>query len=137
MDLDIQYQTGLLWQDCQHREWISLLGKLEEAQKDRQDQQLFYEAVSFLVMYVNHHFSVEEAYMKQYQYPEERFHREEHRIYILRFKDFREKNREYAIDACTKIVENMTDWVYSHIMENDKKLGEFILTKEQPNLKQS
>ena len=137
MDLDIQYQTGLLWQDCQHREWISLLGKLEEAQKDRQDQPLFYEAVSFLVMYVNHHFSVEEAYMKQYQYPEERFHREEHRIYILRLKDFREKNREYAIDACTKIVENMTDWVYSHIMENDKKLGEFILTKEQPNLKQS
>lgn len=136
MDLDIQYQTGLLWQDCQHREWISLLGKLEEAQKDRQDQQLFYEAVSFLVMYVNHHFSVEEAYMKQYLYPEERFHREEHRIYILRLKDFREKNREYAIDACTKIVENMTDWVYSHIMENDKKLGEFILTKEQPNLKQ-
>ncbi len=72
----------------------------------------------------------EEAYMKQYQYPEERFHREEHRIYILRLKDFREKHREYAADVCTEIIENMTDWVYSHIMENDKKLGEFILAKE-------
>lgn len=136
MDLDTRYQTGLLWQDCQHREWISLLGKLKEAPNDGQDQPLFYEAVSFLAMYVNHHFSVEEEYMKLYQYPEERFHREEHRIYILRLKDFREKHREYATDVCAKIVENMTDWVYSHIMENDKKLGEFILTKEQPQFEQ-
>ena len=137
MDLDIQYQTGLLWQDCQHKEWISLLDQLKEAANNVQDQQLFLEAISFLAMYVNHHFSLEEAYMKQYQYPEERFHREEHRIYILRLKDFREKHREYSTDGCTKIIENMTNWVYSHIMENDKKLGEFILRKEQPHLNPS
>jgi hemerythrin-like metal-binding protein len=137
VDLDIRYQTGLLWQDCQHREWISLLGQLEEAQKDRQDQQLFHQAVSFLVMYVNHHFSLEEEYMRQYLYPEERFHREEHRIYLVRLKDFREKHREYSEDACSKIVESMTNWLYSHILENDKKLGEFILTKEQSRLRKT
>jgi hemerythrin-like metal-binding protein len=137
MDLDIQYQTGLLWQDCQHKEWISLLDQMKEAANNVQDQQLFLEAISFLAMYVNHHFSLEEAYMKQYQYPEERFHREEHRIYILRLKDFREKHREYSTDGCIKIIENMTNWVYSHIMENDKKLGEFILRKEQPHLNPS
>ena len=135
VDLDIQYQTGLLWQDTQHKEWVSLLTQLKEAAKNRQDQQLFYQAISFVVMYVNHHFFLEGEYMERYLYPEERFHKEEHRIYILRLKDFREKHREYSEDACSKIIENMTDWIYSHIMENDKKLGEFILTKEQPHLR--
>ncbi len=134
MYLDIQYQTGLLWQDSQHREWISLLGQLEEAHKKRQDQPLFQQAVSFLVMYVNHHFSLEEEYMMRYLYPDERFHREEHRLYLIRLKDFREKNREYSEEACSKIIQSMTDWIYSHILENDKKLGEFILNKEQLHL---
>ena len=137
MDLDIQYQTGLLWQDTQHKEWVSLLSQLKEAAKDGRDRQLFYQAVSFLVMYVTHHFSLEEEYMKQYLYPEERFHKEEHRLYLLRLKDFREKHREYSEDACSKIVESMTNWLYSHILENDKKLGEFILKKEQPYLRKT
>ncbi len=137
MNLNIQYQTGLLWQDIQHREWVSLLDQLEEAQKIGQDQQLFHEAVSFLVMYVNHHFFLEQEYMKRYLYPEERFHNEEHRIYLLRLKDFREKHREYSEEACLKIIQSMTDWIYSHIVENDKKLGEFILKKEQPHVRKN
>jgi len=136
MSIDIQYQTGLLWQDSQHREWVLLLEHLKDAQKMNQTQQLFNEAISFLAMYVNHHFSLEEAYMKHYRYPEERFHKEEHRIYILRLKDFREKHREYSADDCSRISENMTDWVYSHIMENDKKLAKFILETEQPHFQQ-
>ncbi len=137
VDLDIQYQTGLLWQDSQHRQWILLLDQLKEAAKKGHDQHLFYQAVSFLVMYVNHHFSLEEEYMGRYLYPEERFHREEHRLYLIRLKDFRERHREYTEDACSIIVESMTDWLYSHILENDKKLGEFILTKEQPHLRKA
>ncbi len=137
MDLDIQYQTGLLWQDSQHRVWIQLLGQLKEAQKNRQDQEVYYQVVSFLVMYVNQHFSLEEEYMKQYLYPEERFHMEEHRLFILRLKDFREKHREYSEDSCSVIIDNMTDWIYAHILENDKKLGTFILAKEQPHLQNS
>lgn len=134
MFLDIRYQTRLLWQDCQHKEWVSLLNQLEEANKNGKDEQLFYQVVSFLVMYVNHHFSLEQVYMTRYQYPEERFHREEHRLYLIRLKDFREKHREYSEEACLKIIQSMTEWIYSHILENDLKLGEFILNKEQPHL---
>lgn len=133
MNLDLQFQTGLLWQDVQHNEWITLLNELEKARKDKQDHLLFSKVISFVVMYVTHHFSIEEEYMKRYEYPDIKFHIEEHRLYILRLKDFREKHREYSDEAISKIIESMTEWIYSHIMENDKKLGKFVLNKEQPH----
>ncbi len=133
MNLDVKYKTGLLWQDLQHKEWISLLNELKVAKKKKRDNEMFYEAVSFLVMYVTQHFGIEETYMKRYDYPEEKFHAEEHRLCILQLKDFREKYREYSDEAFIKLVESMSGWVYSHIMENDQKLGTFILEREQSN----
>jgi len=130
LKLDLQFQTGLLWQDSQHKEWIWFLNELTKTQKSKQGQELFNQAVSFLVMYVHHHFGIEEEYMRRYAYPEEKFHGEEHRLYLLRLKDFRGKHREYSDEAVLKMVESMTEWLYSHIMENDKKLGKFILKKE-------
>lgn len=131
MDLSMNYQTGLLWQDAQHREWIYFYEKLEKAINEKQDHAIFNEMISFLVMYVSHHFALEKAYMEKYDYPEKRFHLEEHRLYILRLKDFREKHHTYSRSASLKLIEEMTNWIYSHIMENDIKLGKFILQKER------
>jgi len=133
MALDVQFKTGLLWQDTQHKEWIKLLDKLKGAKKKKQDHQLFASTISFLVMYANHHIGIENEYMKRYEYPERNFHMEEHRLFILRLKDFREKYRNFSDEATLKIIESMTEWVYSHILENDQKLGEFIIKKEQPH----
>lgn len=127
MDLDIRYRTGVIWQDRQHGDWINLLSRLKGENGQLPDKGLFEESVSFLVMYVNFHFRLEEEYMRVYKYPEIRFHSEEHRIYTLRLKDFREKNREYSMAGLEKIIQGMTEWIYSHITENDLKLGNFIL----------
>lgn len=131
MTLSIDYHTGLLWQDTQHEEWIACYEKLEQAIHEKQDHTMFEEMISFLVMYVNHHFSLENEYMIKYDYPDKRFHMEEHRLYVLRLKDFYKKHRDYSKEASLKLIEEMTNWVYSHIMENDKKLGQFILEKER------
>ncbi len=131
MTLDVKFQTGLLWQDTQHTEWISLLNKLELSINEKQDAVLFNQAISFLVMYVNHHFGIEEEYMKKYDYAEKRFHMEEHRLYIMRLKDFREKYKQQSDEAFIDIIKSMKEWIFSHIMENDKKLGKFILEIEQ------
>ncbi len=133
MILDKKYQTGVLWQDLQHKEWMFLLNQLKVAKRNHKEDHLFNQTVSFLVMYVIHHFGIEEEYMKKYEYPEEKFHIEEHRLCILRLKDFREKHHDFSQEAIDKLIESMSDWIYSHIMENDQKLGAFILKKEQPN----
>ena len=134
MILDVKYETGLLWQDIQHQEWIGQLNELKAAKANHKGADAFNQAIAFNVMYANYHFGIEEAYMKKYDYPEHKFHAEEHRLCILRLKDFREKYRDYSDEAGIWIVESMTEWVYSHIMENDKKLGAFIIEREQPSL---
>ncbi len=133
--MDVKFQTGLFWQDCQHEEWIALLAQLKKDELGKNDPQMFRHTISFIVMYVNSHFSLEKVYMEKYNYPEKRFHLEEHRLYIMRLKDFREKFCEYSNEAILNVIENMNEWIYSHIMENDKKLGLFVLKHEQPNFK--
>ncbi len=133
--LDVKYKTGVIWQDCQHEDWISLLVRLREAKKRKNDRKLFHQILSFLVMYVSSHFSLEKLYMEEYGYPEKRFHLEEHRLFTLRLKDFRDKYTGYEEEAINRIIDSINEWVYSHIQENDKKLGAFILEKEQPGLK--
>lgn len=133
--LDIKYRTGLLWQDCQHEDWISLLARLKKARSGEKDQKLFHQILSFLVMYVSSHFSLEKKYMEQYDYPERRFHLEEHRLFTLKLKDFRQKYTGLEEDGIIRLIDSISEWVYSHIQENDKKLGAFILKKEQPDLK--
>lgn len=134
--MDVNYQTGLLWQDSQHEEWISLLSRLKNAGTTDKDPGLFHQILTFLVMYVKSHFSLEKAYMETYQYPEKRFHIEEHRLFTLRLKDFKEKYSEYGDDALVQMIDGMNEWVYSHILEDDKKLGRFILGLEQPGNKE-
>jgi hemerythrin-like metal-binding protein len=131
MSLRLDYQTGLLWQDTQHSEWIDFFRKLEQAAKEDQDHLIFDQMISFLAMYVNHHFDLEKQYMEKYDYPEKKFHLEEHRLYILQLKDFRKKHRGYSKEAVLKIIDTMTNWIYSHILGNDKKLGQFILKTER------
>ncbi len=130
MALDAKYETGVVWQDFQHKQLIDLFEKIKAAKANQNDKNLYRYTLAFLAMYVNHHFALEKEYMDKYDYSERDFHLEEHRLYILRLKDFRDKHREYSHDAALKLIEEMTNWVYSHIMENDKKLGQFILEKE-------
>ncbi len=125
-----KYHTGVVWQDCQHEEWLELMVRLRKIDSGQRDSKLFHQIYSFLVMYAASHFNLEKAYMETYDYPEKRFHLEEHRLYILRLKDFREKYQDYGDKTISNMIESMNEWFLSHIMENDKKLGQFILDYE-------
>jgi len=137
MSFDAKYETGVVWQDFQHKQLIDLFQKIKEARLHKKDEKLFSYTVAFLAMYVNHHFSLEEEYMEKYQYPGKDAHRKEHQDFVKEIKAFRDENKGYSQRASDDLLTRMEDWILSHILEDDQKLGEFILTKEQPNLKQS
>ena len=130
--LAAKYHTGLIWQDCQHEDWILLLSRLRNAGSQKKDQKLFHQILSFLVMFVHSHFSLEKAYMERYDYPEKEVHLEEHRRFVLNLKDFRQQYKKLEEKTVIRMIDNMIEQVYSHILEHDKKLGAFILEKEQP-----
>ena len=86
MSLEQKYKTGVLWQDIQHQQLIDLLESFSEAETAGQDKYTY--TLAFLVMYVNHHFGLEEAYMEAYAYPGLAAHKVEHAAYIQQLKEF-------------------------------------------------
>ncbi|MBU1344319.1 MAG: hemerythrin family protein [Proteobacteria bacterium] len=131
MKLDVKYETGVVWQDFQHKQLIDLFEKIKEARSDNKDKNLYRYTIAFLAMYVNHHFKLEEEYMDKYTYPDTALHRKEHQEFIKEIKAFREENINYSEKGADELLTRMGEWILSHILENDQKLGEYIRSFEQ------
>ncbi len=131
MDLEDKFKTGVLWQDLQHKELINLFKKLSDHDLMKSDSSSYSYTVGFLVMYASQHLSLEEGYMKAYEYPDLEHHANAHKDFIKKIKDFRKEHRTYSPEASEILIKNIKNWILSHILDNDVKLGEFIKLKEQ------
>jgi len=125
MSLEQKFKTGVLWQDIQHQQLIDLLESFSEADEVGQDK--FTYTLAFLVMYVNHHFGLEEAYMEAYAYSGLAAHKLEHAAYIQQLKEFRQAHSRYSKEAGDALQKTILAWILKHIMGDDQKLGKFIL----------
>jgi len=131
MKLGEQYETGVLWQDFQHGQLIDLFEKIKEAKADQTDKNLYQYTVAFLAMYVNHHFKLEEQYMKKYEFPDASEHVKEHQAFIKELKEFRSIAKEYTEEASDKLLTRIGEWILSHILDVDQQLGKYILNYEK------
>ncbi|GAB4275696.1 MAG: hypothetical protein Kow0029_17100 [Candidatus Rifleibacteriota bacterium] len=80
----------------------------------------------FLVGYTRYHFSAEEAFMKQIGYPLLEEHRIIHDQLIEKVTRILLDLKEGKVIDAKTIGEFLTDWVKNHIMNEDKKIGEFF-----------
>lgn len=131
MELEKKYLTGVLWQDYQHTKLINLLEKLKKSKSNGTDEKVFDYAVAFLAMYVNDHFDLEKAYMKEYDYLASEHHISEHVSFIAKIKELRRQHSSYSDEAMDILITDISNWIKDHIMDNDLKLGDFILQKEK------
>lgn len=133
MELDVKYETGVLWQDYQHKQLIDLFGKIKTARSNHKEKNLYRYTIAFLVMYVNHHFKLEEEYMDKYGYPGKGDHHKEHQGFVKELKAFKSEHNDYSEEGIDDLIMRLANWIMNHILEDDQKLGQFILKKEQSN----
>lgn len=131
MELSKEYETGVLWQDFQHKQLIDLFEKIKEAKANDKDKNLYRYTLAFLAMYVNHHFKLEEQYMRQYKYPDAAEHIREHKGFVKELKDFRADKMDYSEEASEELLVRIGEWILSHILGVDKTLGAYILNFEK------
>ncbi len=128
------YETGVLWQDLQHKELIDRFNMLSGKNLQEMDSKTFTSTTGFLVIYAHHHFMLEEGYMEKYEYPDTEYHKSAHRKFIKRLKDLRKSHSTFSQDAIDKLLTEIKGWILNHILENDKKLGWYILEEEKKML---
>jgi hemerythrin len=113
--------------DTQHKGLVDMTNELIrscEGGKVTQDV-LFIKTLRKAVEYAQIHFSTEEKYMRQVNYPEFDAHKKEHEAFVSevakQLKAFEENRNDPVV-----LVGFLKDWLFNHIAGSDKKYAPYL-----------
>ncbi|MBI5588242.1 MAG: hemerythrin family protein [Deltaproteobacteria bacterium] len=123
-------ETGIDWQDTQHKGLFASIDKLLKAMLDNRGKEELTNLIKFLDRYVVEHFGAEDQTMTRLNYSEKVSHMAEHRVFKEKIATIK-KEVEKGVNPATVIAlqQQSTRWLINHIGSVDKKLGEFIKSK--------
>jgi len=112
--------------DNQHKALVEKLNNLVDTYNDNPEK--IRDALDFLIDYALLHFETEESFMEQYNYPGLEEQIEEHRKFTKTVNKFVD---DFLMMGATpeiakRIEEELIEWIKHHILNVDKKIGEFI-----------
>ena len=130
---DKSFEIGCEKVDNQHRELIALVADFGNSISKNVSGLRLTEILKFLVKYTKHHFSTEENFMRNISYPEFETHRQIHDLLIDEVTSILLNiKREVSIEP-QKLYEFLVGWVQIHVLEEDRKIGEFYRQKFSPS----
>jgi hemerythrin len=116
----MQKTSDLIWQDTQHQMLFVLIDQIKVVPFNR-------EILVQLKFYAEHHFALEETYMKELEYPDASAHLKAHN----RFREELESMMETEMSESQLLQNSLSDFLYKwlklHVLGIDKKLEDFIL----------
>ena len=131
---DDAYLIGYDTVDAQHRKLFVMLSELIEfCMLDLSSAKLS-DTIAFLVEYTVRHFEDEEALQLQYCYPDYENHKkmhEEFKVTVAEIMADYVKNGSSAA-LSESVNKTIVRWLVSHIMGEDKKIGEHIAALKRP-----
>jgi len=123
VEWDVTYILGIQEIDQQHKTMVELLNKSYD--EFRAGARIEQSVIEQLIEFSETHFACEERLMAETSYPGLTDHREEHKIFIRRMKEFKKSYKPTA-DASVEILWFLCNWVTHHIRETDAKFGRFM-----------
>jgi hemerythrin len=112
--------------DRQHKALVGLINNLFDVVKAGRSNEIFEKLISDLIRYTEFHFSDEENYFKQYNYPEAKAHMLQHKEFIDKVSLFKKDFDSGKTGLTRKVLDFLRDWLVEHIMGTDKKYSKFF-----------
>jgi len=72
------------------------------------------------------HFSTEENYMQQWNFPQTDAHKLEHKAFVEQVAQFQKDFQAGKAALSVQVLKFLKDWVSNHIKETDKNYGPFF-----------
>ncbi|MCK4846410.1 MAG: hemerythrin family protein [Deltaproteobacteria bacterium] len=126
-------ETGIAWQDKQHKELFDRLSALSSVIEGRRAEdgewlEEFLKTIDFLDEYVAVHFYEEERAMVGSGYPDSDLHMERHHLFIEEMAHLRRdiEASEATTDIAVSTSRRMVEWLVDHICVMDKDLAAYI-----------
>lgn len=115
--------SDLIWQDKQHQVLFILIDQLETGHGE---SSVFHRLNEF----AENHFSLEEEYMIQLEYPHFEMHKTAHDKFRAELELMIRECHTYDMKFCVALSEFLREWLRSHVFGIDKKLEDFILKSD-------
>jgi hemerythrin len=116
----MQKTSDIIWQDAQHQVLFELIEQIKQVPFDP-------EILLRLKLYAEHHFTLEETYMEQLDYP----HLEAHVVAHDRFREelaaMLETDPSMHLALQVSLSDFLYKWLKLHVLGIDKKLEDFVL----------
>ena len=121
-----EYSVNVEKIDLQHQKLIELVNNLHASVEARISKNELEELLIELVKFTRVHFSTEEKYMKDYDFPESEEHFKEHRDLLEHMDNLISMVSNGKSPTFYSDYDISSDWALIHITEYDKSLGKFL-----------
>jgi hemerythrin-like metal-binding protein len=127
------YEVNVPEIDEQHRELFRMFNDLLDAMWDGKGKNIIEEKLRFLAGYAVTHFSTEEKYMVNYNFPDYPAHKKLHDDFTTGVVDFlKVYERDGAkTDMLVSVVQDLGTWTREHIRDMDQELGKYLAAKQK------
>jgi hemerythrin len=116
-----KYSVNISTIDEEHKELIRIINEAIVSKQHHNDLEEISILLKELTMYALKHFSTEETYMVEFNYPEFQNHKKEHHGFSNKMIAYCNKVIEGEYQIENEIIEYLMQWLVNHIQVTDKK----------------
>lgn len=116
----MQKTSDVIWQDTQHQVLFELIDRIKETPFDP-------DVLVRLKLYAEHHFVLEETYMKQLDFPHAEAHIRAHDRFREELEAMMETDPSMHESLQVSLSDFLSEWLRLHVLGIDKILEAFVL----------
>ncbi len=105
--------------DEQHKKLFDLINSFYDNMNKSSQKEKMLDIIKSLKDYTVFHFSTEEKYMKQINYPDFNYHKQEHDKFVAKVLNFEERYKSGKLLLSVEVTNFIKDWICNHIMVTD------------------
>jgi hemerythrin len=123
------YAVNIAEIDTQHKKLVDLINILHEAILAGKGKEALAQILADLVDYTLYHFSTEEKFFDEYDYPETDQHKELHKDLVQQVATLQKKHTDGEKVLTIDVMNFLRDWLQDHIVGEDTKFGPYLNSK--------
>lgn len=113
--------------DDQHKKLINMINDFYDSINKKSNEELILELVRGMKAYTQFHFTLEEKYMEQFNYPGYAQHKKEHDEFVAKVNALEDKLKKRTVIVSFEITSFLKDWLKKHIQQSDKQYSDFFI----------